>query len=69
MVTLYDFIQTQNLKLELHTKQIAPCESTSEEVSLECSHRKISSTDSRVRLHYKQYIVSCKSTTEEVPFK
>ena len=40
-------------KLELLTKQIEPCERTAEEVSLEGSHRRISSTDSKVRTTYK----------------
>ena len=40
-------------KLELLTKQIEPCERTAEEVSLERSHRRISSTDSKVRTTYK----------------
>ena len=33
---------SQTQKLELHTKQIAPCESTAEEVSFEWSHHRIS---------------------------
>ena len=40
-------------KLKLHTKQILPCEKTAEEVSFEWSHRRISSTDSKVRTTYK----------------
>ena len=36
-------------KLELHAKQIVSCESTAEEVSFERSHRRISTTDSKVR--------------------
>ena len=40
-------------KLELHTKQILPYEKTAEEVSFEWSHRRISSTDSKVRTTYK----------------
>ena len=41
----------QTQKLDLLTKQIAPRESAraAEEASFECSHRKISSTDSKVR--------------------
>ena len=39
----------QTQKLELHTKQIVPCESTAEEVSFERLHHRISSTDSKVR--------------------
>ena len=35
-------------KLELRAKQIAPCESTAEEVSFESSHHRISSTDLKV---------------------
>ena len=33
---------SQTQKLELHTKQIAPCERTAEEVSFEWSHHRIS---------------------------
>ena len=36
----------QTQELEPHSKQIAPCESTAEEVSFEWSHNRISSTDS-----------------------
>ena len=36
-------------KLELHAKQIVSRESTAEEVSFEWSHRRISTTDSKVR--------------------
>ena len=39
----------QTQKIELHTKQIVPCESTAEEVSYEWSHHRISSTDLKVR--------------------
>jgi len=42
----------QHQKLELHTKEIIPRESTAEEVSFEWEHHKISSTDSRVRTAY-----------------
>ena len=47
MVLLQHFVQTQ--KIELHTKQIAPCESTAEEVSYKWSHHRISSTNLKVR--------------------
>ena len=40
----------QTQKLELHPKQIAPCESTGRELSFVWSHHRISSTDSRVRV-------------------
>ena len=43
----------QTQELELHSKQIVPCESTAEEVSFELSHNRISSTDSRVRTTFK----------------
>ena len=43
----------QTQKLELHTKQIVPCENTAEEVSLEWSHHGISTIDSKVRTTYK----------------
>ena len=43
----------QNQKLELHTKQITPCESTAEEVSFQWSHHGILSTDLKVRTTYK----------------
>ena len=36
----------QTQELELHSKQIVPCQSTAEEVSFEWSHNRISSTDS-----------------------
>ena len=36
----------QTQELELHSKQIAPCQSTAEEVSFEWSHNRISTTDS-----------------------
>jgi len=39
---------SQTQKLELHTKQIAPFESTAEEVSFEWSHRRISTLASEV---------------------
>lgn len=39
----------QAQKLELHSKQIAACESIAED-SFKWSHRKISSTDSNVRV-------------------
>ena len=42
----------QTQKLEVHTKQIVPCENTAEEVSFEWSHYRISSTDSKVRTTY-----------------
>ena len=42
----------QTQKLGQHTKQIVPCESTAEEISFECSHHRISSTDSKVRTTY-----------------
>ena len=40
-------------KLELHTKQIVPCENAAEEVSFEWSHHGISTIDSKVRTTYK----------------
>ena len=43
----------QTQKLELHTKQIVPCENTAEEVSLEWSHHGITTIDSKVRTTYK----------------
>ena len=43
----------QTRKLEPHTKQIVPCESTAEEDSFEWSHHEISSTDFKVRTTYK----------------
>ena len=43
----------QTQKLELRTKQIAPCERTVEEVSFEWSHHRVSSTDPKVRTTYK----------------
>ena len=46
------FRPQQTQKLELHTKYIALCESTAEEVSFEWSHQRISSTDSKVRTTY-----------------
>ena len=39
----------QTQKLERHTKQIVRRESTAEEVSFQCSHYRILSTDSKVR--------------------
>ena len=42
-------VRPETQTLELHTKQIVPCESAVEEVSFEWSHHKISSTDSNVR--------------------
>ena len=36
-------------KLELKTKQIVPCESTTEEVLFEWQHHRVSSKDSKVR--------------------
>ena len=53
----------QTQKLELHTKQIVPCKITAEEVSFEWSHRRISSTDSKVRTTYKA------KSAEEVSFE
>ena len=44
--------RSRTQKLELHTKQIVPCENTAEEVSFEWSHNRISSTDSKVRTTY-----------------
>ena len=38
----------QTQKLELHTKQIVPCENAAEEVSFEWSHHRVSSIDSKV---------------------
>ena len=40
---------TQSQKLELHTGQITPYESNTEEISFERSHHRISFTDSKVR--------------------
>ena len=48
MVTPKDFVERLK-KLELHTKQIVPCESTAEEVSFEWSNHRISPTNSKVR--------------------
>ena len=42
----------QSQKLELHTKYIVPCESTAEEVLIEWSNHRISSTDSKGRVTY-----------------
>ena len=39
-------------KFQLHTKEIVPCESTTEEVLYEWSHHRISSRDSKVRTTY-----------------
>ena len=39
-------------KLELKTKQIVPCESTTEEVLFEWQHHGVSSKDSKVRTTY-----------------
>ena len=58
----------QTQKLGLHTKYIAPCYKTAEEVSFEWSHHRITSTDSKLELHNK-YIVPCESTAEEVSFE
>ena len=43
----------QTQKLELHKKKTVPCESTTEEVSFEWLHHRISSTDSKVRTTYQ----------------
>ena len=40
---------SETQKLELHTKQIVPCESIAEEVSFELSHHDVSSRDSTVK--------------------
>ena len=40
---LYYSIFPRTQKLELHTKQIVPRESTAEEVSFECSHYRLKS--------------------------
>ena len=42
----------QTQKLELHTKQIVPCESTAEEISFEWQQNTISPTDLKVRTTY-----------------
>ena len=42
----------QTQKLELHTKYIVPCESTTEEVSFEWQHHRMLTTDSKVRTMY-----------------
>ena len=43
----------QTQKLELHTKYIVPCESTTEEVSFEWQHHRMLTTDSKVRTMYE----------------
>ena len=53
----------QTQKLELHTKQIAPCESTAKEVSFEWQHHRSSSTDSKVRSMSQDSVTHFESKT------
>ena len=39
-------------RVELHIKEIVPCESSAEEVSFEWSHHRILSIDSKFRTSY-----------------
>ena len=57
----------QTQKLELHTKQIVPCESTAEGFSFEQPHHRISSIGSIVRTTHKTNSAKpSESTAEEV---
>lgn len=47
----------QTLELELHTKRVVSCESTVEEVySFQCSHHRLSPTDSKVATTIEEII-------------
>ena len=59
----------QTRKLKLHTKQIIPGESPAEEVSVEWSHHRISSTDIVKLKLCTKLMAPCESTAEEVSFK
>ena len=59
-------VSTQIEKLELHTEWIAPCESTTKEVSFERSQHRISFTDSKTRPSSTLYIYKVASERERV---
>ena len=46
--------------------KIVSCESTVEEVSFEWSHNRISSTDSKVELQFKNSLIIHKEKTKEI---
>ena len=46
--------------------KIVSCESTVEEVSFEWSHNRISSTDSKVELQFKNSLIIRKEKTKEI---
>ena len=49
-----------------YTLKIVSCESTVEEVSFEWSHNRISSTDSKVELQFKNSSIMHKEKTKEI---